>query len=263
MCRWTVPSFASKPIPRALVRSSRDYRQVPVSKGPRSSEPIEDVRLYGVNAESYYARTDRLNPPYYAPIPGAARVVRARREICRRLARVNARIRPLGLELLVLDAHRTLECQRGLWAYFVASARQQLPGASTARIDDHVLRFCSDPRHFDSEDSTTWPTHLTGGAVDVTLTRRGQSGERLFMGGVFDDPSDTSRTDYYESSQHGRTASDLEARRNRRLLFWAMRGAGFANLSTEWWHYDWGTQLWAFSSGKGRSRKPRAFYGPL
>ena len=50
--------------------------------------------------------------------------------------------------------------------------------------------------------------------------------------------------------------SDEEARTNRRLLYWVMTEAGFANNPTEWWHYSWGDQLWARLMGR-----PHAHYG--
>ena len=50
--------------------------------------------------------------------------------------------------------------------------------------------------------------------------------------------------------------SDEEARANRRILYWVMAEAGFANNPTEWWHYSWGDQMWAKLRGE-----PAALYG--
>jgi D-alanyl-D-alanine dipeptidase len=84
------------------------------------------------------------------------------------------------------------------------------------------------------------------------------------MGGVFDDPSDISHTAHFEDPAHDTSCSGREARRNRRLLFWAMHAEGFASLPAEWWHYDWGDQLW--SKNRHRAipveRGLLAFYGP-
>ncbi|WP_243737176.1 M15 family metallopeptidase [Halomonas ventosae] len=41
------------------------------------------------------------------------------------------------------------------------------------------------------------------------------------------------------------------------MLYHAMRGAGFSNLPSEWWHYDFGNQLWAHYGGH-----PQAHFGP-
>ena len=71
------------------------------------------------------------------------------------------------------------------------------------------------------------------------------------MGGVFDDPAELSHTAYFEkinaeqaTGQYRLPLGYTEALRNRRLLYWAMTGAGFANYPYEWWHFDWGTQFW-------------------
>lgn len=247
------------------MKSSAAYRSVPFSpRGRRSAESLAELRDHGIATDPYYARTDGLNPPYYRPIPGAEHVLRARREVCHRLARVNRRLQSHGVELLVLDAYRSLECQQGLWKFFIEQARRRLQGSSRDVVERYALKFCSDPRRFDRSDSRTWPTHMTGGAVDLTLKRIRGLGEPLFMGSVFDDPSEISQTDHFERPGRSRSsASDNEARTNRRLLYWAMDAEGFSNLSTEWWHYDWGTQLWAFRHSRETGRQVSAFYDPV
>jgi len=107
--------------------------------------------------------------------------------------------------------------------------------------------------------------------VDLTLRIR-KTGELLFMGGVFDDPDDVSHTAYFEkvNAEHMSEKKEIplsyvEALRNRRLLYWAMREAGFANYPYEWWHYDWGKQFWITNwdtSPTGADRPKSAWYGP-
>ena len=41
-----------------------------------------------------------------------------------------------------------------------------------------------------------------------------------------------------------------EVRDNRRLLYETMINAGFTNLPSEWWHYDYGTKFWGYFTGK-------------
>ena len=36
------------------------------------------------------------------------------------------------------------------------------------------------------------------------------------------------------------------ARNLRRILIHTMKEAGFSNLPTEWWHFDYGNQNWAY-----------------
>ena len=251
-------------IPHGLIRSTSLYRTIEVDAGsPLGHDPLVILTRVGVSCDAYYARTDGLNPPYRRRIPGSTPVLRSRREVARRLKRVNSSLKAMGLELLVLDAHRSLECQRGLWKYFRSQATRRLPNASAAQREQYALRYCSDPRHFSATDSTTWPVHLTGGAVDLTLRRLGGAREPVYMGSIFDESSVVSDTDYFERRM--KTESDHVARTNRRILFWSMTGQGFTNLASEWWHYDWGTQLWAAvrsSEVAGRRAIP-AVYGPI
>ena len=80
--------------------------------------------------------------------------------------------------------------------------------------------------------------HNTGGAVDVTLTYKGIS---LDFGTEFDEFSQKSKTAYFELYRNNRTIREL-----RELLYWSMLDAGFTNLPSEWWHYDYGTKFWAY-----------------
>jgi D-alanyl-D-alanine dipeptidase len=64
------------------------------------------------------------------------------------------------------------------------------------------------------------------------------------MGTRFDDFRETANTAYYE-----KPGLNEEIRNNRRLLYHTMLKAGFSNLPTEWWHYDYGTKFWAHFTG--------------
>lgn len=266
-----------KPIPwRAHPPTALDYKNVPVDlSDPRSDEELVDPTESGIAACGYYARTDGCNAPYYRKLASASEQVFCRRSVAERLAKVNALLLPLGVELFLLDGYRSLALQSELWAFYIEKGRENL----RENLDDPTKsncaafagKYCSDPRAFDESDSRTWPTHITGGAVDVTLRIRG-TGELLFMGNVFDDPAEVSHTAYFEKAraEHANNKKPLplsyiEALRNRRLLYWAMREAGFANYPYEWWHYDWGTQFWITNGGRSfdGSDGPRsAWYGP-
>ena len=95
-------------------------------------------------------------------------------------------------------------------------------------------------------DPASPPPHSTGAAVDLTI-RVIASGQQLYMGSVFDDLSQLAHPDFFEVllSQERAVASNEEAGKNRRLLYWVMFEEGFANNPTEWWHFSWGDQMWA------------------
>ena len=93
------------------------------------------------------------------------------------------------------------------------------------------------------------PVHTTGGAVDLTLID--SDGNELDMGTEFDSFSEAASTAYYEQ-----VGTDTKIRDNRRMLYNAMTGAGFTNLPSEWWHYDFGDRFWAYYN-----RKPAIYKG--
>ena len=42
-----------------------------------------------------------------------------------------------------------------------------------------------------------------------------------------------------------------------------MSAAGFVNFHAEWWHYDFGGQLWAAGESDRSGRAPTALYAPV
>jgi len=265
--------FRDRPIPwREHPPTSFDFKDVPLDvTDPRRDEELVDLADWGIAASGYYARADGLNAPYYRRFAAALEQVLCRRSVAELLGQVNEQLSPLGIELFVLNGYRPLEMQRVLWEFFLARGRERLDNPTEADCVAFAGIYCSDPRTFDPSDPHTWPAHITGGAVDLTLRIR-KTGESLFMGSIFDDPSELSHTAYFEkvaAEQAGRESqlplSHREAMRNRRLLFWAMNQVGFANYPYEWWHFDWGTQAWVMNLGtpSDGSELPRcAWYGP-
>ena len=65
-------------------------------------------------------------------------------------------------------------------------------------------------------------------------------GEELEMGTLFDEFNEKTETDYFEHND-GETI-----RNNRRLLYNIMVSAGFTNLPSEWWHYDYLDRFYAY-----------------
>ena len=263
------PDWRERPIPqRPRAPTASAYADVPVDlSDPRNREPLVDLADYGVTGQSYYARTDGQNTPYYRAFDAAVATVWSRKSVARRLQAVNETLVSYGVELFALNGFRPVALQQQLWTFFMAQADAALSNPSEADRVAFAATYCSDPRAFDPTDSRTWPVHATGGAIDITLQDK-QSKRALFMGGIFDDPEPISHTAFLEAEAIRRggadnlTASDREALCNRRLLYWAMIEQGFANYAYEWWHFDWGTQLWAIDSAPGADDEPcRAWYG--
>jgi zinc D-Ala-D-Ala dipeptidase len=241
-----------------------DYGRVPFDfDDPRSHEPLVSVTERGIAAESYYARTDGLNWPYNARIDGSLKDVWCRRGVAEKLLNVNSRLKPYDVELFVLDAYRAIDVQRGLWAFFEAEARRKMPHRSAEEIRNYILQFVSDPTRFNRDDPTTWPVHSSGGAVDLTL--RHVDGDLLDMGARFDEPSAASFSDALERlALKGVLSSDDAALKNRRLLHWAMEQEGFVNYPLEFWHFDFGDQMYVHHLALlGVNAPVAAWYGTI
>lgn len=131
--------------------------------------------------------------------------------------------------LAVFDAWRPLDLQKEL--YDAAFADPETEPGFMAPV---------------SHDPRTPPPHLTGGAVDLTLT---YDGTPLAAGSGFDDTTKLAHTAILEDRPG--PARDL-----RRLLYQVMSGQGFVVFAFEWWHFELGTRRWAAITGG----QPR--YGP-
>lgn len=241
--------FANRPVPTLkpaiLPTVARAYVPVDLTD-PRANERLVDLRALGVRSENYYARADGGNVPYNQPVEGAISTVLLRESVAKRVVQANKSLKAAGLALLALDGYRSIKTQMGLWNFFWDRIARENPTFSKAEIEQRTLTFVSDPRDFDRDNSRTWPLHSTGGAVDVTLCRL--TGEALDLGTGFDAPSDMTATAWFEGAlARGQIAADDPRLLLRRTLYWTMREAGFTNYINEWWHFDWGDQLYVLT----------------
>lgn len=102
-------------------------------------------------------------------------------------------------------------------------------------------------------------SHMTGGAVDVSLAN--DNDELLEMGTDLNHGAPQNKSTFYfeEMTENGIDLSDanLEIRKNRRILYHAMQGAGFVNNPLAWFHWDYGNAWWASATDND------AFYGAV
>lgn len=238
-------NLRSRPIPslESSRQMKRAYRDLPIDQtSALHSEALVRANEIGLSGRNYYAH-DR-NPPYYARAEGSIDALYLRKSVGARLNMVNDRLKAVGLKLYLFDAWRP----RAVQAYFhdvwmPAEVRRRHPDWDDARVLAEVQRYWAAP----SESAARPAPHATGGAVDLTIVW--EEGEPLFMGSLFDDATVVSATDHFESGVDLDSFSQIEARANRRLLYWLMREAGFGNHPDEWWHYSYGDQMWAVLSG--------------
>lgn len=239
------------------------YRHVPIdSTDPRHLDPLVMASSYNISGESYYARTDGNNWPYCRRIEGSLNHIWCRRLVAEKLVGVNELLRSHDCEVHLFDAYRPVSCQVGLWNHFAELAEMDMPNSSPMERQEFVLKYVSDPTKFVREDSTTWPAHTSGAAVDLSLKDR-KTGKILDMGARFDEMDQVSHSDYYEREAIAkRTLRTDLIRRNRRLLHWAMNRLGFVNYPLEFWHFDWGDQMYVFNQrAMNKSGPTAAWFG--
>lgn len=150
---------------------------------------------------------------------------------------VNARLRAaeeslaVGFGLVILDGWRDRRLQQTLFQHYQEAGT---PAGYVADPDAQVYQ----------------PPHTTGGAVDVTLSWRGQP---LALGTGFDVFNESAWSRALEGARGSEPARTL-----RRMLTAALLSQGFCPHPMEWWHFSYGDQIWAANRDGERPR-----YGPV
>ncbi len=187
-----------------------------------------------------------LSPKLYwtprHPVFAYERLRVARKSVAERLADAANRL-PEGIRLAVVEGWRAPEIQRQMHEATRERLRREHPDWSNEHLEEAVHRFSA------PMDEEVPPPHTTGGAVDVHLVD--EHGEIL----DFISP--------YSLMDPGGAPADAEglspeARRNRELLRSVMLAAGLTNYPSEWWHWSYGDQGWAYRGGH-----PHALYGAV
>lgn len=141
----------------------------------------------------------------------------------------------------ILDVWRPFALQKELFEKYSGKIIKDFKLENLSEKDkiDFISKFVADP----IKDRNYPPMHTTGGAIDLVLIN--SNGEELDLGVGFDEFTEKTNTDYFEKNENNE-----EVKINRRLLFNSMTLAGFTNLSSEIWHYDYGDKNWAFYTKK-------------
>ncbi len=191
----------TRPVER-IRREIADARP-PAEPGPFKSPDLVDLTAVvpGIKLDIRYASTNNfLGVPCYT----SARAL-MQRPVAESLARVQARLAPLGYGLLVHDAYRPWRVTKLFWE-------------ATPEVN-HI--FVADP----SKGSR----HNRGCAVDLTLCDLA-TGRPIKMVGGYDEMSDRSFPNYPGGTSRQRWHRDL--------LRKVMEAEGFTVFEAEWWHFD-------------------------
>lgn len=210
----------NKAIPTVSVPSIREYE---ISS---SDEQLISLRERGLIVKSQYNQQG---------IPGSYSDCYARETVADMLVKAQHSLEGSGYSLVIWDAYRPICIQQRLWNFYRQDIKNNNPGLGDVELDFKTRFFVSKP----SYDVKHPSLHNTGGAVDLTLCD--ENGDYLDMGTKFDEFSGKSWTNHFEEIEQ-----DDKVRDNRRLLYNTMIEAGFTNLPSEWWHYDYGDKFWAY-----------------
>lgn len=208
------------------------------------AEPISDLRSIPIRecGEPLVDFTTLPNVLLGQPRFDYRRETLLRRGVAERLAAAAASL-PDGYRLGVIEGWRAPHIQRRLYAMVWNRIKAANPDWSEVRLRRLVNRFTA------PMNARVPPPHTTGGAMDVDLLDP--------HGKPHDVVSPFERRDMKCFALDAPGLSDT-ARHNRAILAAALAGAGITNYPSEFWHYSYGDQGWAYRGGH-----PAALYGSV
>jgi D-alanyl-D-alanine dipeptidase len=140
-------------------------------------------------------------------------------------------------KLVIRAGHRPMSVQKRELKECAADYKRANPGVSDEKALEHARIFVSDP-------DSALPPHVCGAAVDVEIINT-STGKILDFGSALNADNVKSFLYYPELT--------VQQKNNRLMLTTVMLDAGFASLMSEWWHYSYGDQVWAWFYGKRNS----------
>lgn len=134
---------------------------------------------------------------------------------------------PDGHCIYLVESFRDYSFQKEIFGKKVSSIAKENPDLNNVEVMNMARKYVSDPDNFSP--------HLTGGAVDLTLTDA--EGHLLDMGNWFEH-GDSACLDYDNLTN--------EQQSNRGILSELMLSLGFVNYPYEWWHWSYGDKYWGY-----------------
>ena len=165
-----------------------------------------------------------------APVFEYTHATLVRKSVAEMLNRAIAAL-PEGYRLGILEGWRPRYIQRRMYLTSWLRFKKLHPDWSDLQVRRVLNRMVAPP------DAAVPPPHSTGGAVDVFLVD--DEGERIDLYSPYEmfDPR------CYPAFAKGLSETAL---RNRTILREAMLAGGMTNYPSEWWHWSYGDQGWAY-----------------
>lgn len=166
-----------------------------------------------------------------------------RESVAGMLCKANAWLMKQGYRLAIVEGWRPLHIQKRMHLGILKRFRERNPDWSDVKLRRTANQYTA-PLH-----GRVPPPHSTGGAVDLQLAS---------IDGVIQDhvsPYELFDTKCYHFAAPG--LSDT-ARKHRQLLWDALTPTGMTNYPSEYWHWTYGDQGWAYRGGH-----PHALYSSV
>lgn len=194
-----------------------------------------------------------------SPVFGYQRATLVRATVAEMLNRA-LRFLPKGYRLGIIEGWRPIYVQRRMYLTSMMRFQNLHPEWNEATLTRTTNRFTHPP------GAAAPPPHSSGGAVDVMLVDG--NGERL------DHHTPYAPFDRRSFPSYAKGLSET-ARRHRAILSEALLAAGMTNYPSEYWHWSYGDQGWAYRGPdqaaeipkdeflRSHEWKPYAIYGPI
>jgi D-alanyl-D-alanine dipeptidase len=215
-----VPGNLRAVIKRSIAEPVSHLRRIPIRE---CGEPLVNFLDYGGRLFLDEPRWD-----YH-------RETLLRESVAKALAEASKRL-PRGYSLAVIEGWRPRHIQRRMYLTGLRRWREMHPEWSETHLRRVVNRFSAPPDY-----PKVPPPHLTGGALDVLLA---DNKGRVLNHSEPYAPRDPKS---YLTDAPGLTS---EARRVRTILKETLESVGITNYPSEFWHYSYGDQGWAYRGGK-------------
>ena len=181
-------------------------------------------------------------------IPNNTDYTKIRKTVYEKLLDAQALL-PKDLRFCLYEGYRSLSLQKMLFDNRFRMNRQLYPQWTEEQVFDETTKMVSPITNKDG--SKKIPPHSTGGAVDIYLVNK--EGKYVDMG---IHPEDWMKDENGTLSQTNAICISEEAKKYRRILKDVLKKVDFVNYPTEYWHWSYGDQYWAYHKGH-----PHALYG--
>jgi len=141
---------------------------------------------------------------------------------------------PRDWNFVINDAWRPQYIQAEIYFNFIKRFQKMHPKWMRERVIKEVEEYVADWRGIASSG------HMSGGAVDIRLVDRYRHKVPMKKKGL----------SYQENALSNQKLLPAYIRKNREIMFSALRRAGLSNYKKEYWHWSYGDYQWAKRNGK-------------